>query len=226
LFDELTAMENLWYIGALFGMKKDDLHSRSIELLTLMNLLDKKDIPAGGFSGGMKQRLSVAAGLLNRPEVLFMDEPTTGLDPQSRIAIREITKSLNKSGVTIVYTTHDMEEADKLCQRIAIMDHGRIKAEGTPSELKDKYGGGHRILLELDRVDDKLLKEIAALVHATSVQTHNHTIEMIVESVEGGVLHKLSNFLATKKVEVKELKSTEPSLEDVFLNLTSKELRD
>jgi ABC-2 type transport system ATP-binding protein len=226
LFDELTAMENLWYIGELFGMKKDDLRDRSIELLTLMNLLDKKDIPAGGFSGGMKQRLSVAAGLLNRPEVLFMDEPTTGLDPQSRIAIREITKSLNQSGVTIIYTTHDMEEADKLCQRIAIMDHGRIKAEGTPDELKGKYGGGHRILLELDRVDERLLKEIAALVHATSMHTYNHTIELVVASVEGGVLHRLSNFLAAKKVEVKELKSTEPSLEDVFLNLTSKELRD
>ncbi len=226
LFDELTAMENLWYIGALFGMKKKELEDRSIELLKTVNLLDKKDIQAGGFSGGMKQRLSVAAGLMHRPEILFMDEPTTGLDPQSRIAIRELTKTLNESGVTIVYTTHDMEEADKLCERIAIMDHGKIIAEGTPGELKEKYGGGHRILLELDRTDDKLLKDVSNLVKATSVKTHNHTIEMVVASVEGGVLHKLSGFLEKKDVEVKELKSTEPSLEDVFLNLTNKELRD
>ncbi len=226
LFDELTAMENLWYIGALFGMKKEELEKRSLELLKIVNLLDKKDVKAGGFSGGMKQRLSVAAGLLHRPEILFMDEPTTGLDPQSRIAIRELTKSLNESGVTIVYTTHDMEEADKLCERIAIMDHGKIIAEGTPSELKTKYGGGHKIMLELDRTDEKLIKDVSSLVKATAVDTHNHTIVMTVASVEGGVLHKLSNFLEKKGVEVKELKSTEPSLEDVFLNLTSKELRD
>ena len=118
----------------------------------------------------MKQRLSVAAGLMHRPEILFMDEPTTGLDPQSRIAIRELTKTLNESGVTIVYTTHDMEEADKLCERIAIMDHGKIIAEGTPGELKEKYGGGHRILLELDRTDDKLLKDVSNLVKATCVE--------------------------------------------------------
>lgn len=226
LFDELTAMENLWYIGALFGMKKRELAERSTELLKTVDLLDKKDVQSGGFSGGMKQRLSVAAGLLHRPEILFMDEPTTGLDPQSRIAIRDLTRSLNESGVTIVYTTHDMEEADKLCERIAIMDHGRIIAEGSPDELKAKYGGGHRILLELERFDDKLVKEVGALVKATSVRTHNHMIEMTVASVEGGVLHRLSSFLEKKGAEVKELKSTEPSLEDVFLNLTSKELRD
>ncbi len=226
LFDELTAMENLWYIGELFGMERKELKERSIELLRTVNLLDKKDVPSGGFSGGMKQRLSVAAGLLHRPEILFMDEPTTGLDPQSRIAIRDLTRRLNDSGVTIVYTTHDMEEADKLCQRIAIMDHGRIIAEGTPTELKDRYGGGHLIELELGKHDERILGEIKELVKATSMRFHNHTIELVVASVEGGVLHKLSNFLERRKVEVRELRSTEPSLEDVFLNLTSKELRD
>ncbi len=226
LFEELTAMENLWYIGELFGMRKEELRERSIELLRTVNLLDKKDVQSGGFSGGMKQRLSVAAGLLHRPEILFMDEPTTGLDPQSRIAIRDLTRKLNQSGVTIVYTTHDMEEADKLCQRIAIMDHGRIIAEGTPAELKGRYGGGHLVKLELGKHDDRLLAEIRELIHADSVRVHNHTIEMTVGSVEGGLLHKLSNFLERRKVEVRELRSTEPSLEDVFLNLTSKELRD
>ena len=108
LFGELTPIENLWYIGELFGMSEETLKKRSEELLKEVGLFDKKDLPAEGFSGGMKQRLSVAAGLLHRPEILFMDEPTTGLDPQSRISLRELTRKLNDSGITIIYTTHDM----------------------------------------------------------------------------------------------------------------------
>jgi daunorubicin resistance ABC transporter ATP-binding subunit len=226
LFKELTAMENLWYIGELYGMGRGDFERRSTELLRTVNLLDKKDVLAGGFSGGMKQRLSVAAGLLHRPNILFMDEPTTGLDPQSRIAIRELTKQLNDEGMTIVYTTHDMEEADKLCERLAIMDHGRIIAEGTPDELKSRYGGGHRIELELAEHDDALVKQIMDLVKGTSYEAEGHRIDISVPSVGGGILHSLSRFLEKKGIEVKELRSKEPSLEDVFLNLTSKEMRD
>lgn len=226
LFKELTAMENLWYVGELYGMSRSDFEIRSTELLKIVNLLDKKDIPAGGFSGGMKQRLSVAAGLLHKPDILFMDEPTTGLDPQSRIAIRELTERLNSSGMTIVYTTHDMEEADKLCERLAVMDHGEIIAEGTPSELKIKHGGGHKIELELDKFDDALLKEITEYVAGTSYNLEGDKIEIHVPTFRGGLLHSLSRFLEKKRIEVKELRSLEPSLEDVFLNLTRKELRD
>jgi len=226
LFKELTAMENLWYIGELFGMKKDELERKSEELLKIVGLYLKKDILTESFSGGMKQRLSVAAGLLHTPEILFLDEPTTGLDPQSRIAIRELTQKLNATGITIVYTTHDMEEADKLCKRIAIMDYGSIKAEGTPHELKEKFGGGHRIELELGPHDEQLLEELKTVANANEVSQENGIVVIHVTSVGGGLIHTISSFLAKKKVKVKEMDITEPSLEEVFINVTSKQVRD
>lgn len=226
LFDELTPLENLWYIGELYNMKLEEMRARSEELLKTVQLYDKRDVPCEGFSGGMKQRLSVAAGLLHTPKILFMDEPTTGLDPQSRLALRDLTKQLNTSGITIVYTTHDMEEADKLCDRIAIIDMGKIMALGTSKELKDKYGGGHFIEIETDRHDAELLKELKQLAHADSVTARNGTIELRVKELEGAMVHTLSRFLEKKRIAVKELKMTEPSLESVFINLTSKALRD
>ncbi len=226
LFDELTAMENLWYIGKLYGMKPDELKSRSEELLKSVKLYDFRNAAAGGFSGGMKQRLSIAAGILHTPEILFMDEPTTGLDPQSRISIRELTRELNKTGITVVYTTHDMEEADKLCERIVIMDKGEIKAEGSPHELKDRYGGGHRIELELSGHDAKTLAELRALVDANSVEVNDGIVRLVVPTVSGAVLHTISSFLAKRKVDVLEMRAMEPSLEEVFINVTGKEARD
>ena len=139
LFDELTPVENMKYIGELYGLPDDEIAEHTRELLEIVELWDKKDLQAGGFSGGMKQRLSVAAGLLHEPCILFMDEPTTGLDPHSRIALRELTRTLNEEhGITIVYTTHDMDEADKLCSRIGIMNLAKLIEVGTPEELKKK----------------------------------------------------------------------------------------
>lgn len=220
LFGELTPMQNLWYIGELFGMKSGELKKRSEELLGVVGLLDKKDVPAEEFSGGMKQRLSVAAGLLHTPEILFMDEPTTGLDPQSRIAMRELTKNLNDSGITIIYTTHDMEEADKLCKRIAIMNEGKMIAEDTPNELKQKYGGGQKIELELDKYNEKLLEELKKLTGARAVVRNDGLIELKMDTVKEGILHRVSKFLSDRKVGVREIKTTYPSLEEVFINLT------
>jgi ABC-2 type transport system ATP-binding protein len=220
LFNELTPMENLWYIGELFGMEKNDIRKRSEELLKEVGLFEKKDVPAEGFSGGMKQRLSVAAGLLHTPEILFMDEPTTGLDPQSRISIRELTKELNSSGITIIYTTHDMEEADKLCQRIAIINQGKIMAEGTPNELKERYGGGQRIEIEMDGYTDKLLADLKRIVSAKGIRKRNGMIELRVGDVRKGIVYRISKFLAEKRVSVQEIRTTYPSLEEVFINLT------
>ena len=148
LFPELTAEENLAYIGKLYGMKNSVIKERMNYLLKTVALYEHRNRISGAFSGGMKQRLSVAAGIMSNPKVLFMDEPTTGLDPQSRISIRELTRTLNKSGITILYTTHDMEEADKLCNRIAIMDKGNIIALGTSREIKHNLKDGKEHSLE------------------------------------------------------------------------------
>jgi len=222
LFQELSPMENLWYIGELFGMEKNELKKRSEDILKEVELFDKKDIAAEGFSGGMKQRLSVAAGLLHKPEILFMDEPTTGLDPQSRIALREITKSLNDSGITIIYTTHDMDEADKLCQRIAIMDQGKIIAEGTPMQLKEKYGGGKKLELEIARSNPALIEELKKITGAKSATHDNGIIELHFDAAKSGIIPKISKFLAEKKIDAREIRMVEPSLEDVFINITKK----
>ena len=226
LFEEMTPMENLYFIGELYGMKRPEIKAKAEELLRVVELSDKADVISSGFSGGMKQRLSVAAGLLHAPEILFMDEPTTGLDPQSRIALRELTKKLNESGTTIVYTTHDMAEADKLCDRIAIMDHGHVIAEGTPQELKDAHGSGHLISIYVDKADAKLVAELKKLTGAHVAVLKNKSIELHVKAVGGGLIYKLSSWLAKHKVVVKELRVSEPSLEEVFINLTRKELRD
>ena len=220
LFNELTPMENLWYIGELFGMEKQEIKKRSESLLWQAGLFDKKDVAAEGFSGGMKQRLSVVAGLLHMPDILFMDEPTTGLDPQSRIALRELTKDLNRQGITIIYTTHDMEEADKLCQRIAIMDHGRIIAEGTPKDLKKKYGGGLRIELELDRHPSALISDLKKISGADEISRKDGFIEIRIQDAKKGVIPKITKFLARKKISARDIRTVYPSLEEVFINLT------
>ena len=226
LFEELTPLENLWYIGELYEMKKDVLAKRSEELLKIALLYDKKDIPSGTFSGGMKQRLSVAAGLVHSPQILFMDEPTTGLDPQSRIALRELTQELNRSGITVIYTTHDMEEADKICQRIAIMDRGKLKALGTSRELKELQGHSHKIRLELGRCDQKLLDELQQIAGAVSVTVSGNTVELRVKKLRHDMVHQLSDFLHRRRVEVGDFNISEPTLEEVFIGLTKKELRD
>jgi ABC-2 type transport system ATP-binding protein len=220
LFNELTPMENLWYIGELFGMDKHELKKRSEELLKEAKLFDKKDTAAQDLSGGMKQRLSVVVGLLHKPDILFMDEPTTGLDPQSRIALRELTRKLNLEGITIIYTTHDMEEADKLCHRIVIMNQGKIIAEGTSAELKRKYGGGMRIHIKLESCTGKLLGELKKATGAREATEHGGKIELRIDNAKQSALHDISIFLSEKKKKVLEISGSNPSLEDVFINLT------
>jgi len=226
LFEELTPVENLKFIGELYGMDDREIKEKTEELLKTVDLWTKKDLICEGFSGGMKQRLSVATSLLHTPEILFMDEPTTGLDPQSRIALRDLTKRLNESGITIVYTTHDMEEADKLCDRIAIMDKGKVIAEGTSEQLKDKHGNGHVIRIELESDAAKLVTGLQKIAPLAEVSSEGNAVILRTKSVGGGLIHKVSEFLSKKGAIVDELKVTEPSLEEVFINLTKKDLRD
>jgi ABC-2 type transport system ATP-binding protein len=225
LFPELTAEENLAYIGRLYGMSPTTIKERSHYLLRKVSLYEHKDRIAGIFSGGMKQRLSLAAGIMSNPKILFMDEPTTGLDPQSRIAMRELTKDLNRQGITIVYTTHDMEEAEKICDRITIMDNGRIIADGTSDELKHKIMSGHLIEVEVESPSKELVAELRHLPGVLAVEQKGNVINVNVKSKEG-VFYRLSDALHKRKEKVIEIRYKEPSLEDVFIHLTRKDLRD
>jgi len=225
LFPELTAQENLSYIGRLYGLTAAQINERSEYLLNTVSLSEHKDRIAGNYSGGMKQRLSLAASLMSNPRILFMDEPTTGLDPQSRISMRELTKLLNKQGMTIVYTTHDMDEAEKICDTITIMDNGRIAASGTSEELKRMIADHHTIEVELEVITKEIIAELKKLPYVISAE---HTGELIELKVKGreGVFYKLSDFFHRKNEKVVEIKFREPTLEDVFIHLTKKDLRD
>ena len=225
LFPELTAEENVAYIGKLYGMKDSAIKERTASLLRIVSLYEHKDRISGKFSGGMKQRLSVAAGIMSNPKVLFMDEPTTGLDPQSRIAIRELTRSLNKSGMTILYTTHDMEEAEKLCSRIAIMDKGSIIALGTSAEIKGAIKDGHLVEVELESYSKDIAADIKKLPYVLSVHLNERIINIRVSNNKG-IFFRLSDFFNKRNIKVLEIKIKEHSLEDVFIRLTKKDLRD
>jgi len=225
LFSELTAQENLNYIGKLYGMDSKKILERSEYLLKQMALYEHKDKVSGTFSGGMKQRLSLAASIMSNPKILFMDEPTTGLDPQSRIAIRELTESLNKQGMTIIYTTHDMGEAEKICHRIVIMDRGKVIADGTADELKHKIMSGHLIEVELESEPKELSRELKKLPFVIAVEHSGKIINITVKDKEG-VFFILSEFFKKRGLNIQEIKYKEPSLEEVFINLTKKDLRD
>jgi ABC-2 type transport system ATP-binding protein len=229
LFSELTASENLSYIGKLYGLSNDEIKSRSEALLKQVSLYEHKDRIAGVFSGGMKQRLSIAASIISRPKILFMDEPTTGLDPQSRIAIRELTQQLNKQGMTIIYTTHDMEEADKICDRIVIMDKGKIIADGTSEQLKHMIMSGHVMEIRLDpnqKIDlNDVVSQLAKLPFITSAKCSKEIISITVAKKDGA-FYKVSDFFHKKGIAMEEIEYLEPTLEDVFIHLTKKDLRD
>ena len=225
LFPELTPEENLAYIGKLYGMSGSAIKQRTEYLLKTVSLSEYRHKVAGEFSGGMKQRLSIAASIISSPKILFMDEPTSGLDPQSRIAIRELTQELNKSGITIVYTTHDMEEAEKLCDRITIMDHGKVVADGTSSELKRMISYGHVLEVELESPSSEIIAEVRKLTGVVSVSRNGNLLNIKVSKREG-IFFRMSNFFLKKKQKVVEIRFKEHSLEDVFIHLTKKELRD
>lgn len=225
LFPELTAEENLEYIGRLYGMGESEISQRSEYLLKQVALYDHRKRIAGIFSGGMKQRLSLAASIMSKPKILFMDEPTTGLDPQSRIAIREITQQLNREGMTVIYTTHDMDEAEKICHRIVIMDLGKIIADGTSDELKERVTSDHLIEVEVENEPKDLLEDIKKLPFVLHAKHSGNTIVITVKSKEN-VFYKLSDFFLKKNLKVEEIRSKKPSLEDVFIHLTKKDLRD
>jgi ABC-2 type transport system ATP-binding protein len=222
----LTVWENLYFHGLLFGMPSGASRRTADQLLDRIQLTKwaKKSVYA--LSGGMAQRLMVARAIFHRPAVLFMDEPTAGLDPQSRLAMWEILGELHADGQTILLTTHYMEEAEKLCERVAIMDHGRILSLDTPAGLKKSVGADTIVTVQASGEPSELE---AVLTSAVEGVTRTRTIAGGVEMhVSGGsrLLARLVTAAEAAGFAVADVSVTEPTLETVFINLTGKELRD
>jgi len=219
LDDQLTAYENLDLHGILYHIPKDTRQRKMEELLELVELSDKKNILVKTFSGGMKRRLEIARGLLHQPQVLFLDEPTLGLDPQTRRHIWEYIERLNRdTQVTIILTTHYMDEADVLCNRIAIIDRGKISAIDTPTQLKKRIGGE---VISI-KTEDEFYPEQPWI---KSVKKHNGYINLTVEEADQ-TLSLLMKIAHERGIAIDSITIHKPTLEDVFLHFTGKTIRE
>ncbi len=228
MYDRLTARENLWFFGSLFDIPSNVLTQRIDELLNLVQLTKWKNSLVGTFSTGMRQRMNVVRALLNMPQVLFLDEPTLGLDPQSSVEIREFVKKLNReNGTTIIITTHTMVDADMLCDRIAIIDHGKVVALDTSTNLKKLISGGGGTILKLDiaNLTANLLETIRTLGCVKSVTQENSTQIRVIAS-GNDAFDNVIDAVRRKGGKITSIENLQPSLEDVFLHLTGHEVRD
>ena len=228
IYNRLTAKENLWFFGSLFNIPKDTLNKRIDELLELVQLTKWKNAQVGTFSTGMRQRMNVVRALLNMPQVLFLDEPTLGLDPQSSVEIRDFVKKLNQEqGTTVIITTHMMLDADLLCDRIAIVDHGKIIALDTSTNLKKIISGGDTMIvkLEIANLTPDLVASIKGLKCADAVTQENSTsLHLIVHGEEA--FDNIIDAVRAKNGKITSMANLQPSLEDVFLHITGHEVRD
>lgn len=228
MYDRLTAAENLRFFGKLYAIPKQKLEERIDELLKMVDMQKWKNTQIDKFSTGMKQRINVIRALLPEPKILFMDEPTLGLDPQTTFSIRDITREINQSGVTVILTTHAMIEAEVLSDRVAIIDHGKIAALDTPENLKNMVSGGDNTVfgVKINNLTSEMIKKIDAMDCVTALSQQDHynlkisangtdAMDRIIDTVrhENGSIASITN-------------SNESTLEDVFLAVTGKEIRD
>jgi len=226
LYPTLSARDNLEYFGSIYGLRGRALRQRIEDVLAMVNLTDHAKAAVKTYSGGMKRRLNIAAGLLHCPEVLFLDEPTVGVDPQSRNAIFEHVERMRDEGMTVLYTTHYMEEAERLCDRVAIIDEGRIVALDTPHKLINDLGEGIIHLGVADgKMSDKLLVQVQSLPAVKSVARFDGQVEVKTAQAQEALVHILELFNHTA-TDVTALRVLEPNLETVFLQLTGKQLRE
>jgi ABC-2 type transport system ATP-binding protein len=223
----LTAREILVFHGAYFGLSAQERTERARTLLDRFKLTDRADQLVRGFSGGMMQRMSIARAMMHDPQVLFLDEPSVGLDPQTRLLLWEIIREYNAKGRTILLTTHNMEEADALCQQLAIIDHGKIIAQGTPHELKTSIPGGYLLRLRFGgNHTAALLAKLGTLAGVTEVRPSAESGADLYASRGGSLIPEIVNAAATLGAELSDVHISEPSLENLFLHHTGRSLRE
>jgi ABC-2 type transport system ATP-binding protein len=221
----LSVRENLYYHGRYFGMSRKEASLEADRILDLVRLNDRAKSDVDQLSGGMQRRLLIGRALVHHPTVLFLDEPTVGIDPQGRIALWEILEVLHQQGQTILLTTHYMDEADKLCRRLAIMDHGRILAMGTPAELKQTVGAATLIALEAAPITEPLLESLRSTPGIRRVETTPQGVMLYADSA-GSIVPKVVQWVLDAGAELRDINVSEPTLETVFIQLTGRELRE
>jgi ABC-2 type transport system ATP-binding protein len=227
LYEDLTARENLVFWGQMYGLSGNQLNNRIDEVLEQIGLTDKAKNRIRTYSGGMKRRVNIGVGLLHKPRLLFMDEPTVGIDPQSRRAILDTVKDLNKKGMTVLYTTHYMEEAEELSDRVGIIDHGELIAIGTQAELTRQVGQSETLILHVGENDDPeaLAKALVGLEGVSQANAVDHEVSVITPDAED-VLAAVISKANERGIKIRSIDIREPNLEAVFLHLTGRALRD
>jgi len=227
LYEELSARENLIFWGRMYGLSGKALQGRVDEVLEHIGLVEKAKDRVKTYSGGMKRRVNIGVGLLHKPRLLFMDEPTVGIDPQSRRAILETVKELNRQGMTVLYTTHYMEEAQELSDRVGIIDHGELIALGTQKELTQKVGQTETLILYLGENDDPqvLVRALEGVQDVIESAATDHEVSIVAQQAEE-VLAAVVSKANESRIKIRSIDIREPNLEAVFLHLTGRALRD
>ncbi len=227
LYEDLSARENLTFWGQMYGLSGTSLKNRVEEVLGQIGLTDKAKDRIKTYSGGMKRRVNIGVGLLHKPKLLFMDEPTVGIDPQSRRAILDTVKDLNKQGMTVLYTTHYMEEAEELSNRVGIIDHGELIAIGTQKELTQQVGETETLVLHISENEDPqaLVDSLKGIKEVLEANVVNHEISVITPSAKD-VLAQVVTKANERGIKINSIDIREPNLEAVFLHLTGRALRD
>ena len=225
VFDDLTAYENVMFFGRLYGLKGNVLKEKADEALEFTGLYDKRKQFPNKYSGGMKRRLNIACAIVHRPKLIIMDEPTVGIDPQSRKHILDSVRKLNEEGSTILYTSHYIEEVENLCSYVAIMDHGRIIASGTKEELKMLIDTEDRLSVELDCMNYTTVNNIKNIKSVKDCYSDDNKLTVVYER-DSRNLSKIIDSITASGNEILSVNIEKPSLEGVFLTLTGRTLRD
>ncbi|MEC0253515.1 ABC transporter ATP-binding protein [Bacillus halotolerans] len=227
LYPTLTAQENLVFWGKMYGLTHGEAKKRSAEVLEYVGLTERAKDKIETFSGGMKRRINIGAALMHKPELLIMDEPTVGIDPQSRNHILETVKQLNETGMTVIYTSHYMEEVEYLCDRIGIIDQGEMIAIGTKNDLCSRLGGDTIIQMTVSGADEGFLSAVRSLAYVNDVTVSESELKIEVAAAHHEkVVTSLLTEAAAHQTNLLSLQVQEPNLERLFLNLTGRTLRD